>query len=474
MEMKKYIRRTLIIYFIYLITTGALIFLYFEDDALLYTYNPGIESYWSETTGPDQVVLIEDWNDAWLGRMYLIENAEGTLDISYFTVYKGVTTEAFFASLLEAADRGVQVRILLDGIFHNLRGSYKGIKYALVNHPNIELKFYEPLNLLKPWTLQNRLHDKYIIADNKFVMMGGRNIGDEYFLPAYDGERVYDRDIIIINGDKENYDDSVIKDIKEYYEMLWKNDFSCYPVKRLNFIQKNLGKRKEVHLREQLAELRDKFPELFEEAVDWRARAVAANKISLITNPLTRFNKEPRILMEIGRLVENTESISILSPYIIPTKQMLKYINMSALEDTEITVITNSLASSPNYPGIAGQINKRERIADFVTYLYEYQGDGSIHAKSIILDERSSLIGSFNIDARSSFLSTESMVLIDSEEFNGLLRKSFNDLKEKSLLVGEDYSYVENPSLEARKVPIFKGILVGFLRIFAYFIDFLL
>ncbi|MGB4372041.1 MAG: hypothetical protein WBI93_00545, partial [Halanaerobiales bacterium] len=88
--------------------------------------------------------------------------------------------------------------------------------------------------------------------------------------------------------------------------------------------------------------------------------------------------------------------------------------------------------------------------------------------------DRSSLIGSFNIDARSCFLSTESMVFIDSKDFNQLLKNSIEDLKKEALLVGEDYSYVKNPLVEEREVPIFKGIIVGFLRFFVYFIDFLL
>lgn len=472
--MKKYIRRTIIIYLVYLLLTGVLIFLYFENDPLLQADNPGIESYWSETTGPDQVVLIDDRSDAWLSRMYLIENAEETLDIAYYTIYKGTSGELFYASLLEAADRGVQVRILLDGLFHNLNGPYSGIKYALINHPNIELKFYEPLNLFKPWTLQNRLHDKYIIMDKELVLMGGRNIGDGYYIDDYDGARVYDRDIIIINGDKDNFNNSVVKDIVAYYDLLWEYEFSSYPVKKLNSLQKKLGSKKEAYLRGQLAEFRDKNPAMFTQTIDWRSRAVSTNKITLISNSISRLNKDPRILREAGRIIGDAESVFILSPYIIPTKQMLKYIDFEELRDTEISILTNSLASSPNYPGIAGQINKRKQAVDFATYFYEYQGDGSIHAKLMIIDDRSSLIGSFNIDARSCFLSTESMVFIDSKDFNQLLKNSIEDLKKEALLVGEDYSYVKNPLVEEREVPIFKGIIVGFLRVFAYFIDFLL
>ena len=210
-----------------------------------------------------------------------------------------------------------------------MNGPYSGIKYALINHPNIELKFYEPLNLFKPWTLQNRLHDKYIIMDKELVLMGGRNIGDGYYIDDYDGARVYDRDIIIINGDKDNFNNSVVKDIVAYYNLLWEYEFSLLSREKVKFpAEKNLGSKKEAYLRGQLAEFRDKNPAMFTQTIDWRSRAVSTNKITLISNSISRLNKDPRILREAGRIIGDAESVFILSPYIIPTKQMLKYIDL--------------------------------------------------------------------------------------------------------------------------------------------------
>lgn len=457
-----------------MLIAGLLVFLYYNNFTV-YSEGPEIERFRGDTISSDSIVLLEERDDAWVSRINLIENAKESLDIAYYTIHKGVISETFFATIVEAADRGVQVRILFDGIFHNLRGSSRSIQYVLTNHPNIELKFYEPLNLLKPWTFHNRLHDKYIIVDNDLVMMGGRNIGDNYLLGDYSGEMIYDRDIVIVNTDRNNFSGSVINDIKDYYEMLWEHRFSRYSINKLISYQIKRGKKKEKYLKDHIDELKSNNNEIFNQIIDWQDRAIPTNKITLLYNPITRFNKEPWILREINSLMlDAEESIFIQSPYIIPTKQMFRYISLEQIQSKKITILTNSIASSPNYLGIAGYANKKKQIMDYSTHLYEYQSSGSIHAKSLIIDNLTSIVGTFNFDARSSFLNTESMVVIDSEKFNQKLKASSNDIIKKSLLVGEDLSYKKSSLTEERKVPIIKGLIIGLLRVITFFIDFLL
>ena len=89
----------------------------------------------SETTNKDRVALIESGEDGALVRLNLIENAEESLDISYYTLIDGKSTKIILGSILDAADRGIQVRILLDGIFHNLNGKLKDAIYGFELHP---------------------------------------------------------------------------------------------------------------------------------------------------------------------------------------------------------------------------------------------------------------------------------------------------------------------------------------------------
>ncbi len=127
------------------------------------------------------------------------------------------------------------MRFILDGIFHHLEGNLEDVIYAFSDHPNIALKFYEPFSILKPWTWNNRLHDKFIIADNKIAIIGGRNIGgDKYFAKDDDNIKVVnDRDVLILNTNMEDYSNSVISEMEDYFNLVWNYKYSIYPKKNL-------------------------------------------------------------------------------------------------------------------------------------------------------------------------------------------------------------------------------------------------
>jgi putative cardiolipin synthase len=470
------IKKILTIYCLYAVVLGGLIFGFSKNKVSTYFEKNNVDRFWGQEEGQDRVVLIEDRYFSGIARINLIEKAQQTLDIAYFTIDDGISSNIFYGKILDAADKGVKVRILIDGIFHNLRGSSRDIRYTLTSHPNIQLKFYEPLSLLRPWTWNNRLHDKYIIMDNELAMIGGRNIGDRYFLDEkYGGEIVNDRDVIIINTDAKELSNSVVSKMTDYFESVWNHKYSKNPIGSSIKYLKKRGKAKEQDIRDCINKLKDTHPGIFNRYIDWLSISVPTKKVTLIHNPIERLNKEPWVWGEITRLMDQAkESIFIQSPYIIPTKNMLKYIKSDIDLSKEIVVLTNSIASSPNYPGAAGYIGNRRNIRYISNSLYEYHGTGSIHGKSYIIDNRISLVGSFNIDARSAFLSTETMVVIDSEEFAQVLKGKVNDLINDSLLVEGRSLYRENPFVEEKKVPIGKVILVGVLWAVTYFFDYLL
>ncbi len=101
-------------------------------------------------------------------------------------------------------------------------------------------------------------------------------------------------------------------------------------------------------------------------------------------------------------------------------------------------------------------MNHRKNIVDNSSKVYEFQGPGSIHAKSYVFDERISAVGSFNFDSRSVHLSTETVVIIDSEEFSEHLKGKIEKYMEQSLVVGKDYNYIENPDLAPGKTSFIK------------------
>ena len=140
----------------------------------------------------------------------------------------------------------------------------------------------------------------------------------------------------------------------------------------------------------------------------------------------------------------------------------------------KVTMLTNSLSSSPNPLAIAGYMNGKKEIIDNGVDIYEYQGPKSIHSKTYIIDEYISVIGSFNFDARSSYINTESMVVIYSEVFAENLKENIQVDFDNSLKLGKDYLYVDNDDIEEGQVSIFKEIIAKILSKIVWFLDYLL
>lgn len=479
MDLKKigiYIKYIIILYLLYAFIFGVLIFgLHRPRDSKYLATHPA-DRFYGESIGQDRVALVEDRYYSGLVRIDLIERAEETLDISYYTIHDGVSTDIFLGSIIEAADRGVKVRFILDGIFHHMEGNLKDVIYAFKDHPNIELKFYEPFTLLKPWTWNNRLHDKFIIVDNKLAIIGGRNIGDKYF--AQDDSNiavVNDRDVLILNTDEANYHSSAIFQLEEYFNQIWEHEFSRYPATQLTERQRKKGKGKSKYLIDKLQYMKKTNPEIFNNSFNWLDISLPTKKVTLIHNPIERLNKRPWCWYELINLAERSEeSILIQSPYIIPTGSMVKSIEDKDIIAENIDILTNSLAVSPNPFAISGYMNHRKSIVDTKANVYEFQGPGSIHAKSYIFDNRISAVGSFNFDSRSVHLSTETMVVIDSQQFAEHLKTEMGKYMERSLVVGNDYSYIPNPLVEEKKVSVLKKIVIKVLSVIIYFFEFML
>ena len=138
--------KSLLLYLIY-VFASAIVFIFIQNptetelgkDAFLHKKNIDKNN--------DRAALIESGSDGILTRLNMIDNAQNTIDMSYYTITGGRSVDLILASLFDAADRGVEVRINFDGIFHGLSGEFKDIKYAFAKYPNISFKLYEPFEI---------------------------------------------------------------------------------------------------------------------------------------------------------------------------------------------------------------------------------------------------------------------------------------------------------------------------------------
>lgn len=459
MNMKKILRKTtwyrfkklIHLYLIYVLILGFLVFLKdYKTPSSKDLINLD-EYYYSEVIDKDinndRAAIIEDRDFALTSRFRLLDEAENSVKILNYGMYEGEVCELFLGKILQTADRGVKIQIVFDGLVNNLHGPLNQKKWAIVNHPNIEVKFYDKPNLLKPWTIQNRLHDKIWIVDNKFALSGGRNIDDRFYLNKEKLTRavVNDRDVLVWNRSNK-LENSSISEFDDYFEKVWNHPYSKTCKTRF---KDYLGKEKRGSLLTNIQSLEKDENVSWLKPIDWMELSYPTNKISLVTNPLERFKKEPIVLKTLAEFFKEADKVVIAqTPYAIYNEELQQFIKSEDIK-SDFHLLTNSIYSSPNLLAMGGTEKYKNELSKLSNQIYRYQGDGSIHAKSYIIDDNISIIGSFNLDPRSAFLSTENIVIIHSEEFNtGLSNNIMNIMENSSIdLDGESLS-VKNKGKE--------------------------
>ncbi len=436
-RLKLRISQTLKIYLMYILVSGILLF------TLQIPTLEGLSAkgYSMDQKYPDRVALIESGSEGAQVRLDLIEAARSTIDFSYYTISNGQFTNVLLSCLLAAADRGVKVRILQEGLTHLVyeTGPLKEILRGFELHPNIEVKYYEKFNLLTPWAWQNRLHEKIIIVDGELALLGGRNIGNKYFLKdEYKDRYVNDREALICREESQK---SVIGDMQQYFDQLWEYKHTKPRRKNISAKQREKGKLSNEKMRAYYKKLKVEHPYLFQK-IDWKERTYPTEGVQFVHNNLGRRNTDPISLKTLLHLAYQAEtSIFLQSPYIIPTRRMRKVIAEYDIDWDKVSILTNSKRSSPNPLAMAAYFNHRKNIVDTVDQVYEYQGPDSIHSKSYIIDETISVIGTYNLDSRSSYINTESMILITSKRFAQELYGHIQTSIDNSVLVRDDYTY---------------------------------
>ncbi len=417
---------------------------------------------------PDLLKIIADPREAYALRIAMLREAESSLDIAYFAVSNTDCGDAFLSELLDAADRGVKVRLLVDAKMGSLSRSSQRI---LAAYPGIEMAVYNPVNLLKPWTLNESLHDKFIIADNKYLLLGGRNIEPYYF--ALNGPLTstkYDWDVFAVKDDPDAPEgDSIVDAAGAYNELLWE-------ATQLKRIKPGLAKESQAERFRRSAErFAGRYPEFYEKELEAFCKdMIRPERVMLLHNPLNEGRKEPWIANDLEELSrEAKRSVLIQTPYATAAPALLNFLKETA-NTVPVYYMTNSFASAKNPPAYSNYYFQRDKFLETGINIYEYQDSDSIHGKSIIIDDHIAIIGSFNLDSRSTYLDTETMLVIDSKAFTESFSEKYEDLVEKSLKVNEDNRYDPAEKDQAARVPpvkrVFYLLVYMVLRPFQYFL----
>lgn len=419
--------------------------------------------YGSGGDGPDRAAVVENSTDALNQRLEIIQQAKERIVLSTFDIRDGESSRDIFSALLEAADRGVTVQILVDGLYGSLHMNGNPMFYAAGSHPNIEIRFYNVPSLLKPWTINGRMHDKYLIADHKLLLLGGRNTFD-YFLGTYDLDSLsYDRDVLIYHTGWENpasYPNSVISEMDAYFQKIWASKYCEVVFQTASGTMKQKASAASAELKKRYMELINSKPELANSDLDYESRTVPIHKASLIYNPTHIYAKEPWVWYQTQHLMEHAESrVYIQTPYAVLSQDMYAGIQKIAEAVPDPHMMVNATSVGDNFMASSDYTHNRKKILDTGIRLYEYFGSHSSHGKSILIDDNLSLIGSYNLDMRSTYVDTEIMLVIHGEEFNRQLEHCIMDLAEDALEVNADGTLVSDPDVQAQELSPAKKIL---------------
>jgi putative cardiolipin synthase len=410
--------------------------------------------------------LLDLGRDAFEARLALIEAAEKTLDAQYYVWRADATGTVLLERLMAAADRGVRVRLLVDDMLYG-RDDLKVA--SLCNHENVEIRLYNALDadvtnsIARIWDLvsnfgdlNHRMHNKFMIADNRMVITGGRNVGDKYH--GVNRKLVFrDLDVLACGP--------VVQQASGAFDAYWNSERSLPVEGRLRDF---LSFRPDHGEHERLIRQVDEYGrnEQFPLPVKYsRDQALALLRPTGGNSPAPIFWCPSRLVVDTtakgdllangrGSLVaEEIEKIAgsaqqevvLESAYLVPRERMMAQIDVVRGRGVNVRTLTNSMASTNHVYVHSFYVKGREKMIDQGVEIYETkvdaeslnvhsafpeEADYGLHAKTLVVDRKTSFVGTFNLDPRSAKWNSEAGVVIESREFaEHLLEKLSRDFE---------------------------------------------
>jgi len=389
--------------------------------------------------------------DGFLTRVQMANAAERTLDLQYYILRADETGKLLADALLRAADRNVRVRILIDDA-DKASGDQQIV--ALDAHPQIEIRIFNPFAyrgqakvfrstefLLSAARLDYRMHNKLFVADNAIALLGGRNIGDQYFQIAPESQ--FGDDDVLVAG-------PIVKDLSATFDDYW-NSAIAIPARALARDKASDGALNAY--RKTLNEHRQKVNA---EGIDYASRITTGEPLAgMISGKLPLIWAHAQVVFDSPdkRRVENgttpgmlmhrpvidavaavQSELLLVTPYFIPWDEGMRLLTDLRQRNVRVRVLTNSLEATPELAAHSGYMHYRLPLLEKGVELYEVRsllgnargsgqtprmtqyGNYALHAKLFVFDRQRLFIGSMNFDQRSLRLNTEIGLIIDSPE----------------------------------------------------------
>ena len=377
--------------------------------------------------------------DAFGARLVLMNEAEKSIDAQYFLMKPDNAGLVFTDKLMEAANRGVRVRLLLDDVFTTVNDSYFSYMNA---HPNIEVRIFNPisrkglywLNYVGHFSLANRrMHNKSFIIDNQVAIVGGRNIAVEYFQLETTGEFI-DFDMLTAGP--------IVKDLSDSFDIYWNNKLAV-PMQALSDKPDQKQPEQYEEIVRQLME--EAGNSIYADAINTELmRQFSADELDpymakarvIVDDPgklTAEISEEHQILAtELAKVLNDaTQEIIIFTPYFIPGKSGIDSVRRLRDKGVRVVVVTNSLASNNHTAVHSAYSSYRKDLLEAGVELWEARANAAeitveshgttlknpltLHTKGVLIDRKQVFVGSLNFDPRSIDINTEMGLLIESQ-----------------------------------------------------------
>ena len=384
------------------------------------------------------VSLLADPDDALQSRLHLAALAQSTLDIQYYLWQGDDSGLALTYEVLRAAERGVRVRILLDDIYHSGRDS---AYQTLDSHPNVEVRLFNPMGNRGSVKQMNyavgksafnyRMHNKIFLVDGVAAILGGRNIGDEYF--GRDASfNFQDMDAIVVG--------KVAADAGGAFDLFWNAELAI-PVAALTQRTYHITEEQTAQLitaRERVRPAVKRGRAASATRADWLATLASGllwTKAEILVDRPDRSDDYPDsafMTFMHDAHAQPRESAVIQTAYLIPNGPTLANLERLTSAGVTLRILTNSAKSNNHSSVHAYYAGYRKALLTTGIDLYEVQGKGSLaayldrvgedahaglHTKAMVIDDRVAVIGSYNMDPRSRVWNSEIALIVRDPDF---------------------------------------------------------
>ncbi len=381
-------------------------------------------------------MLMDDSEDALHWRLALIDSATRSIDIQTYIWGRDFAGRLLLHRILQAADRGVRVRLLVDDWG---QGNRDQAVAAIDDHPNIEIRIWNPARsrelgrvpdyVVRLQELNHRMHNKVFIVDNRAAISGGRNIADDYFGLA-GNYNMLDLDLLVVGP--------AVPQLSGMFDRYWNSEQAAPgAIFHARASMKDIDRLYVGPLREfERSPLREVFP-LDRQAWDDRIATASAEIIPATFEVLydRPGEREPSqdTLYGLQRFFERARGeILVINPYLVPDDAFIEGTGRLDAAGVHISILTNSLGSTNQTIVNPSYSRRRRPLLESGVDLYELRHDGAVkadvdtppvesgflalHAKAAVLDREHVFIGSYNFSPRSRDLNTEMGILVHSPE----------------------------------------------------------